>query len=65
MATLCSSLSNMTHFQQHGILLGGLKYQFLRGEEGGQILGKKKGCGGITVQASNSGFVRNDRVKLR
>ena len=55
----------MTHFQQHGILLGGVKYQFLRGEEGGQILGKKKGCGGITVQASNSGFVRNDRVKLR
>ena len=57
MTVVCSGINNVTPFQQNGILVGGVKYQYLRGEAGGQILGKKKGSGGITVQPSNSGMV--------
>ena len=64
MTTLCSNISNMTYFQQHGILLGSIKYQFLRGEEGGQVMAKKKGCGGITIQASNSGFFTTSSMAI-
>ena len=53
---LCSNLNNLTYFQQHGIVIGGVKYQYLRGEPGGQILGKKKGLGGITVHPSKTGW---------
>ena len=56
MSTLCSNLNNLSYFQQHGVLIDSVKYQYLRGEPGGQILGKKKGLGGITVQPSKSGW---------
>jgi len=45
-------------FQQNGIYVGGVKYQFLRhDEEEGLVLGKMKEKGAITIQKSETGIV--------
>lgn len=43
-------------FQSAGIVAGGVKYQFLRAQDK-MALGKKKGHGAITVQASRTAVV--------
>lgn len=40
-----------------GIRLEDTKYQFLREEDGKLVLGKKKGCGAVTLQASKTAIV--------
>jgi len=47
---------DFTSFQSSGIHIGGIKYQFLRGEET-LALGKRKDHGAITMQASKSAIV--------
>jgi profilin len=42
--------------QANGIVLGGVKYQFLR-EDGKVAFAKKKDCGAITIQKSKSAVV--------
>ncbi|MGW6424104.1 profilin [Nocardia sp. NPDC055053] len=43
--------------QASGIVAEGLKYQFLREEDGVLVLGKKKDSGAITCQASKTAIV--------
>ena len=44
-------------FQASGIHAAGLKYQFPREEDGKWVLGKKKGNGALTLQASKTAIV--------
>lgn len=48
---------DFTTFQAGGIYAGGIKYQFLRGEEDKLVLGKKKDHGAITMQCSKTAIV--------
>jgi len=43
-------------FQASGIVIGSVKYQFLRGEEG-VYLGKKKDNGAVTLQKTNQAII--------
>ena len=47
---------DLTPFQSSGIVVEGVKYQFLRGEEN-LVIGKKKDHGGITIQGSQTAVV--------
>lgn len=46
---------DFTVFMTSGIMAEGLKYQFLREEDGNIVYAKKKGSGAITLQASKTG----------
>ena len=48
---------DFTTFQASGIFAGGVKYQFLREEDGKVVFGKKKDHGAITMQASKTAIV--------
>ena len=43
-------------FQANGIVIGGVKYQFLREDEG-VVLGKKKENGAVTLQKTNTAII--------
>ena len=47
---------DMTTFQSSGIVVAGVKYQFLRGDDN-IALGKKKDHGAITLQSSKTAVV--------
>lgn len=49
-------IMDFSSFQASGVLLEGVKYQFLRGEEN-IVLGKKKDLGAITLQSSKTAVV--------
>jgi profilin len=44
-------------FMTQGLHIGGVKYQFLRGDEGKMVLAKKKDHGAITAQSSKTAIV--------
>jgi len=48
---------DFTVFQASGIYIESVKYQFLRAEEQGLVLGKKKDNGAITMQKSKTAIV--------
>lgn len=48
---------DFTSFQASGIWAEGVKYQFLREEDGKLVLGKKKEHGAITLQCSKTAIV--------
>ena len=48
---------DFTTFQASGIYVEGIKYQFLREEDGKIVFGKKKDHGAITMQASKTAIV--------
>ncbi|NKC16477.1 MAG: DNA primase [Gammaproteobacteria bacterium] len=48
---------DFTPFMASGIVAEGVKYQFLREEDGNIVYGKKKDAGGITLQASKTAIV--------
>jgi len=51
-------LDNHTSFQEKGVMIGGEKYQFLRGDiDEGLVLAKKKDKGSVTIQKSNTAIV--------
>ena len=59
-STIAKALNNedCTSFQTKGIVVGGIKYQFLRTDpEEGTVLGKMKDHGAITIQKTNSAIV--------
>lgn len=47
---------DFTTFQASGIVIAGVKYQFLRGDEN-IVLGKKKDNGAVTLQSSKTAIV--------
>merc|ERR1719494_641924 len=49
-------LGDMTTFQASGIVIAGIKYQFLRGDDT-MALGKKKDNGAVTLQCSKTAVV--------
>lgn len=52
------SSGDYTTFQANGILIGGEKYRFLRGDnDEGLVLGKLKDNGAITIQKSETAIV--------
>lgn len=53
----CLKSKDFTAFQASGIWAEGVKYQFLREEDGKLVLGKKKEHGAITIQASKTAIV--------
>ena len=53
----CFKNKDFTAFMSSGILAAGVKYQFLREEDGKLVLGKKKDHGAITLQSSKSAIV--------
>lgn len=53
----CFKSKDFTSFQANGIFIEGKKYQFLREEDSKLVLGKLKGSGAITLQASKSAIV--------
>lgn len=53
----CFKSKDFTTFMSSGIRAEGLKYQFLREEEGKLVLAKKKGDGALTCQASKTAIV--------
>lgn len=53
----CFKSKNFTNFQSSGVVVEGVKYQFLREEEGKIVLAKKKDQGAITLQASKTAIV--------
>ena len=53
----CLKSKDFTAFQASGIHVEGVKYQFLREEDGKLVLGKKKESGAITMQASKTAIV--------
>ena len=53
----CFKAKDFTVFQAGGIKAEGMKYQFLRSEDGKVAYGKKKGNGAITVQASKTALI--------
>ena len=52
----CMSTGDYTPLQASGILIEGIKYQFLRGEEN-LALGKKKDHGALTIQCTKTACV--------
>ncbi len=48
---------DFTPFQSSGVLAEGVKYQFLREEDGKLVLAKKKGNGALTAQKSKTAVV--------
>lgn len=48
---------NFSSFQAGGVLAENEKFQFLREEDGKLVLAKKKGIGGLTLQASKTAIV--------
>lgn len=54
---------DFTIFMSSGIRCAGQKYQFLREEEGKVVLGKAKGFGAITLQASKTAIVIGHTVE--
>jgi len=58
--TIAAALASedCTTFQTKGIMLGGVKYQFLRTDpEEGTVYGKMKEQGAITIQKSNTAII--------
>ena len=53
----CFKSKDFTQFMAGGILVEGVKYQFLRVEDDKLALGKKKGSGAISLQASKTAIV--------
>lgn len=53
----CLKSKDFTAFQAGGIHVEGVKYQFLRQEDGKLVLAKKKEHGAITMQASKTAIV--------
>lgn len=53
----CLKSKEFTAFQAGGIYAEGVKYQFLREEDGKLVLGKKKDHGAITLQCSKTAIV--------
>ena len=53
----CFKSKDFTAFQASGIFAEGIKYQFLREEDGKVVFGKKKDHGAITIQASKTAIV--------
>ena len=53
----CFKSGDFTPFMGGGIIAEGVKYQFLREDDGKLALGKKKGEGAITLQASKTAIV--------
>jgi profilin len=53
----CFTSKNFSVFQASGIMIEGQKYQFLREEDGKLVLAKKKGTGGLTLQATKTAIV--------
>ena len=53
----CFKSKDFTAFMSGGIHAESTKYQFLREEDGKLVLGKKKGVGAITLQASKTAIV--------
>ena len=52
------SSNDFSAFQASGIVIEGVKYQFLRGDpEMGLAIGKKKDNGSLTLQTSNTAVV--------
>ena len=47
---------DFSNFQAQGIILEGIKFQFLRVEDDKLVLGKKKDVGSVTLQASKQGM---------
>lgn len=52
----CFKKKDFTPFQSGGVHVAGIKYQFLR-EEDGLVLAKKKDQGSLTMQASKTAIV--------
>ncbi|XP_063710708.1 profilin-like [Symsagittifera roscoffensis] len=50
----CFSSKNFTSFMSSGVFLEGIKYQFLREEDGKCVFAKKKEHGALTMQASKT-----------
>ena len=48
---------DFTTFQANGVHCEGVKYQFLRVDTDGMVLGKKKDCGAVSLGASKSAIV--------
>lgn len=53
----CFKSKDFSQFMANGIVAEGVKYQFLREEDGQLVLGKKKDYGAITLQASKTAIV--------
>lgn len=53
----CFKSKDFTAFQAGGIFAEGIKYQFLREEEGKLVLGKRKEQGAISMQCSKTAIV--------
>lgn len=53
----CFKSRNFTDFMSGGVLAEGVKYQFLREEDGKLVLAKKKDQGALTLQASKTAIV--------
>ena len=58
-ATIASCFKNkdFTAFQRSGVLAEGLKYNFLREEDGKLVLAKKKDHGALSLQSSKTAIV--------
>ena len=53
----CFKGKDFTTFMAGGVFAEGVKYQFLREEDGKVVFGKKKDHGAITLQASKTAIV--------
>eukprot|EP00918_Siedleckia_nematoides_P083624 GHVU01183311.1.p1 GENE.GHVU01183311.1~~GHVU01183311.1.p1 ORF type:complete len:141 (+),score=3.07 GHVU01183311.1:69-491(+) len=53
----CFKSKDFSVMQANGIRISGVKYQFLREEEGRIVYGRCKGSGGIAIQKSKSAIV--------
>ena len=53
----CFKSKDFTPFMSNGVHVEGVKYQFLREEDGKLVLGKKKDHGAVTLQASKTAIV--------
>jgi len=53
----CFKNKDFSPFMSGGIHAEGVKYQFLREEDGKLVLGKKKECGAVTLQSSKTALV--------
>ena len=53
----CFKSKDFTAFQAGGIFAEGIKYQFLREEDGKLVLAKRKDQGAISMQASKTAIV--------
>jgi len=53
----CFKAKDFTAFMSTGVMLEGMKFQFLREEDQKIVMAKKKGNGAITMQASKTAIV--------